>query len=62
VTVDAWITLVVLIGASCSLLSPMGYQTNLTVHGLGGCRFSDFTRLGAQLTLVTLIVTPCSCR
>ena len=47
----------VLIGASCSFLSPIGYQTNLMVYGLGGYRFTDFTRVGAPLTLATIIVT-----
>ena len=50
--------IVVLVGASCSFLSPIGYQTNLMVYGLGGYSFSDFTRVGAPLSLVTLIVTP----
>ncbi|HSL73439.1 MAG TPA: SLC13 family permease [Ilumatobacteraceae bacterium] len=50
--------IVVLIGASCSFLSPIGYQTNLMVYGLGGYRFADFTRVGVPLSLVTLIVTP----
>ena len=49
---------VVLIGASCSFLSPIGYQTNLMVYGLGGYKFRDFTLVGLPLTLVTLIVTP----
>jgi di/tricarboxylate transporter len=47
----------VLIGASCSFLSPVGYQTNLMVYGLGGYRFSDFTRVGAPLTLATVITS-----
>jgi di/tricarboxylate transporter len=50
--------LVVLIGASCSFLFPIGYQTNLIVYGLGGYRFTDFTRLGLPLTIATIIVTP----
>jgi len=40
-----------LITASCSFLSPIGYQTNLMVFGMGGYRFTDFARLGAPLTL-----------
>lgn len=47
----------VLIGASCSFLSPIGYQTNLMVYGLGGYKFTDFARLGAPLTVVTAAVT-----
>jgi len=50
--------LVVLVGASCSFLFPIGYQTNLMVYGLGGYRFTDFTRLGFPLTIATIIVTP----
>lgn len=47
----------VLIGASCSFLSPVGYQTNLMVFGLGGYRFTDFTRVGSPLTLSTLVTS-----
>ena len=51
------LTVAVLIGASCSFLSPVGYQTNLIVYGLGGYRFTDFTRVGAPLTMSTLLVS-----
>jgi di/tricarboxylate transporter len=47
----------VLVGASCSFLTPIGYQTNLMVYGLGGYRFTDFTRLGLPLTVTCAIVT-----
>ncbi|MCB0968883.1 MAG: anion permease, partial [Ilumatobacter sp.] len=47
----------VLVGASCSFLTPIGYQTNLMVYGLGGYRFTDFTRLGFPLTISCGLVT-----
>ncbi len=46
----------VLIGASCSFLTPIGYQTNLMVFGLGGYRFTDYTRLGLPLTLSSALI------
>jgi di/tricarboxylate transporter len=41
----------VLFGASLSFLTPIGYQTNMMVYGVGGYRFLDFTRLGVPVTL-----------
>ncbi|MDQ3570453.1 MAG: SLC13 family permease [Actinomycetota bacterium] len=48
---------VILFGATLSFLTPIGYQTNTLVWSMGGYRYSDFARLGAPLTLATLIVT-----
>jgi len=46
----------VAIGASASFLSPIGYQTNTMVYGMGGYRFIDFPRLGFPLTIVMVIL------
>ena len=46
----------VLFGASCSFLTPVGYQTNLMVYGLGGYRFTDFTRVGLPLSISTVVI------
>ena len=51
------LVMAVLIGASCSFLTPLGYQTNTMVYGLGGYRYTDFTRLGAPLTLMVIVIT-----
>lgn len=46
----------VAIGASASFLSPIGYQTNTMVYGMGGYRFTDFARLGFPLTIVVVVL------
>ena len=46
-----------LIGASCSFISFMGYQTNLMVYGAGGYKFMDFVKIGVPLTIVVGIIT-----
>lgn len=46
----------VMLAASASFATPIGYQTNLMVMGPGGYRFSDYLRLGVPVTLVTMLV------
>jgi di/tricarboxylate transporter len=54
--------MVLMVGASASFATPLGYQTNLMVYGPGRYRFVDFVRIGAPLSLlvwaVAVWVTP----
>jgi len=42
------------IGASASFLTPMGYQTNLVIQGIGGYKSADYFRSGIFLSLLIL--------
>ena len=45
------------VAASCSFCTPIGYQTNLIVQGVGGYKFSDFFKIGFPLTLIVFVIS-----
>nr|WP_274379470.1 SLC13 family permease [Alkalihalobacterium alkalinitrilicum] len=49
--------IVISIAASCSFITPIGYQTNLLVYGPGGYRFTDFFKVGFPLSILCMVVT-----
>ncbi len=48
--------MVVAVGSSCAFLSPFGHAVNLLVMGVGGYKVTDYTRVGAPLFLLMLLL------
>ena len=52
----------VMVGASCSFISPVSYQTNLMVYRPGEYTFLDFVKIGVPISIlvgaITVFLTP----
>ena len=47
----------IMLAASASFATPIGYQTNLMVYGPGGYQFRDYLRIGLPLSLILGVLT-----
>ncbi len=43
--------------ASSAFSTPIGYQTNLIVQGVGGYRFTDFVKVGLPMNLIVFLLS-----
>ncbi len=47
----------IMMAASASFATPLGYQTNLMVYGPGNYRFADYLRAGIPMNILNTVVT-----
>ncbi len=49
--------MVICIAASAGFTTPIGYQTNLIVQGIGNYKFTDFVRVGLPLNIIVFLIS-----
>ena len=48
---------VICMAASASFATPIGYQTNLIVQGIGSYKFTDFVKIGLPLNIIAFLIS-----
>lgn len=51
------VLMAIVIGGSCAYATPIGMPTNTMVYGIGGFKFSDYTKVGLPLILINFLVS-----